>query len=49
MELWKYEWKKLWKNKIICGLLFGCVFLTQFFFTDRQKAMMQIKDVFPKQ
>lgn len=22
--MWKYEWKKLWKNRVIVGMLFGC-------------------------
>lgn len=27
MGLWEFEWKKLWKNKIICTLMLGCIFL----------------------
>lgn len=27
MELWRFEWKKLWKNRIVTGLIFGCFIL----------------------
>ena len=25
--MWKYEWKKLWKNRVIVWMLFGCFVL----------------------
>lgn len=36
--MWRFECRKLWKNKLICGLIFGCLFLNILFLYWKTKS-----------
>lgn len=47
MGLWRFECRKLWKNKLICGLIFGCLFLNILFLYWKTKGYDVDRMCFP--
>lgn len=47
MGLWRFECRKLWKNKLICGLILGCLFLNVLFLYRKTKSYDVERMCFP--
>lgn len=47
MRLWKFECQKLWKNRLVCGLILGCFFLNVVFLLQRTKSYDESARCFP--
>lgn len=48
MELCKFEWRKLRKNKLMCGLLLGCFLLNALFLYHQSKSYDKESMCFPE-
>lgn len=47
MELWKFECRKLWKNKMICAMLLSCFLVNGFFLYNQTRGYNEKLHCFP--
>lgn len=47
MGLWRFEWRKLWKNPMLCGLILGCFLLNGFLVLRQTKSYDEAARCFP--
>lgn len=47
MELWRFECRKLWKNKLVCGLILGCFFLNGIYLIKHSESYEEDIRCFP--